>query len=62
MLVLTIFKKLLKYENVFLKKKLMFYLYLNKKIILLKLEIIKSRYINFYIIYFKRNYRSCDDI
>ena len=27
----------------------MFYLYLNKKIILLKLKIIKSRYIIFYI-------------
>ena len=40
----------------------MSYLYLNKKIMLLKLKMIKSRYINFYIIYFKRNYRSCDDI
>ena len=40
----------------------MFYLYLNKKIMQLKLKMIKNRYINFYIIYFKRNYRNCDDI
>ena len=46
----------------FLKKRLKFYLCLNKKIILLKLKMIKSRYINFYIIYFKRNYRNCDDV
>ena len=49
---LKIFKELLKYKNVFLKKN-MFYLCLNKRIILLKLKIIKSRYISFYIIYFK---------
>ena len=40
----------------------MFHLYLNKKIILLKMQMIKNRYTSFYIIYFKRNYRNCDDI
>ena len=29
---------------------------------LLKLKITKNRYMNFYIIYLKRNYRSYDDI
>ena len=48
-----VFKKLLKYKNVFFKKKLKSYLYLNKRIMLLRLKIIKSRYISFYIIYFK---------
>ena len=40
----------------------MFHLYLNKKIMLLKLKMITNYYISFYIIYFKRNYQSYDDI
>ena len=37
-------------KTFFSKNKLIFYLYLNKEIILLKLNIIKSYYTNFYIL------------